>query len=310
MTVTVVGEALVDLVRRTDGTEVAHPGGSPANVAVGLARLGCPVELVTRYADDAHGALVDAHLRGNGVRLGPGTTGAPATSVAAATLDADGTASYDFSLAWDLGDGTPGLADGTTCLHTGSIGATLEPGAAAVRRMVAAARGRATVSYDPNARPALMGAPERAREQVEALVAQSDVVKVSDEDLAWLRPGEPYDAVATGWLGLGPALVVVTRGADGPWAVAASGVVQRPAVRVDVVDTVGAGDAFMAGLLDGLHRRELLGPAAAERLRALDPEALTALLDEAALVAAMTVARPGADPPTREEVAARRAGGA
>ncbi len=306
MSVTVVGEALVDLVRRADGSEVAHPGGSPANVAVGLARLGCPVRLVTRYGEDEHGELLDAHLRGNGVELEAATRSAPSTSVAAATIDARGAATYDFRLAWDLGEGTPELAPASTCLHTGSIAAALEPGAAAVRRMVAAARGRATVSYDPNARPALMGAPAEARRRVEALVAQSDVVKVSDEDLAWLRPGEAYAAVAEEWLALGPSVVVVTRGGEGPWAVAASGVVQRPALRVDVVDTVGAGDAFTAGLLDGLHRRGLLGPAAAPQLRALSTAVLTEVLDEAAVVAALTVARSGADPPTRAQVDAHR----
>ncbi|MFC7616381.1 carbohydrate kinase [Actinokineospora soli] len=217
--ITVVGEALVDVVPDGDGGAKAHPGGSPANVAVGLARLGAPVTLVTSYGDDPYGELVDAHLRGNGVTVHRGHDGGP-TSVAEVTLDADGVAQYDFRIDWRL-DGAD--LPPSVCLHTGSIAAVLEPGATAVEALVRATRPRAVVSYDPNCRPSLMGAPDAARPRIERLVALADVVKVSEEDLAWLHPGRPYAEVAREWLALGPAVVVVTCGGEGSFGVAAAG---------------------------------------------------------------------------------------
>lgn len=304
--VTVVGEALVDLVRTAMGEVTAHPGGSPANVAVGLARLGTPVALVTRFGDDEHGSLVRQHLVGNGVQLllGSEDPSSSDTSVAEATLDATGAATYDFRIEWDLGDSPPAPAAGSLALHTGSIAATLAPGAAVVRAMMQEARGRLTVTYDPNARPSLMGDVDVVRATMEELVGLSDVVKVSDEDLAWLYPGEDPTAVAQRWLDSGPALVVVTRGADGAQGLVRAGAHTLPRRQVDVVDTVGAGDAFMAGLLDALHRRGLLGAPAATSLRDLGTDVLADVLEKAALVAALTVGRPGADPPTAAEVAA------
>lgn len=299
--VTIVGESLVDLVRKADGTVTTHPGGSPANVAVGLARLGTPVALMTRYGRDPYGAMLAEHLTGNGVSLLGDVDGAAATSVAAAVLDASGAASYDFRITWDLAAGQA-LAQGSVGLHVGSIAATLAPGADAVREMVARARGLATVSYDPNCRPSLMGDVAAARTWIEGLVALADVVKASDEDLAWLHPGRAVEDVAAEWQTLGPALVAVTRGGDGVHGRCAAGAVDLPRVVVEVVDTVGAGDAFMAGLLDGLHRRGLLGAPAAQALAEVDLGSLDSLLGEASLVAALTCARPGADPPTAAEV--------
>jgi fructokinase len=159
-----------------------------------------------------------------------------------------------------------------------------------------------TVSYDPNVRPALMGAAARARADVERLVALSDVVKVSDDDLHWLYPDRSDEDVACDWLGRGPALVVVTRGDAGVYAISARGELRRPAMAVDLVDTVGAGDSFTAGLLDGLRRANLLGAARGDALAAIDEATLADVVAEAALVAAITCSRPGADPPTRAEV--------
>ena len=305
-TVVVVGEALVDVVRRTGGTGSArHPGGSPANVALGLARLGSPARLVTSFGDDEDGALLRRHLEGDGVDLVVSTEPGVPTSVAEATLDAAGVASYDFRIRWALDeqDVLPLPAD-AVCLHTGSIGAVLEPGAEVLRRAVAEAGETVSVSYDPNCRPALMGRPDDVGPRIESLVAASDVVKVSDEDLAWLHPGHDPREIARAWLGLGPSLVVVTLGGEGSYGVCAAGDVTVPGVRVAVADTVGAGDSFMAGLLDGLRRRDLLGAEAGGRLRALAPEVLRELLEEAALIAAITCSRPGADPPTAAELAA------
>ena len=170
--------------------------------------------------------------------------------------------------------------------------------------LVRRARGRLTVSYDPNARPVLMGNAGPARERVERFVAAADVVKVSDEDLAWLAPSSDPADVAQDWLALGPALVVVTRGGDGATGVCAAGRVDVPAPRIQVVDTVGAGDAFMAGLLDALARAGLLGAERSEALHGISTEALTVAARRAARVAAITCTRPGADPPTRAELVA------
>jgi fructokinase len=166
-----------------------------------------------------------------------------------------------------------------------------------------------TISYDPNARPALLGEPERARPDIERLVTLSDVVKVSDEDLAWLYPGRNDEEIAREWLESGPALVIVTRGGAGVYALSANVELRRGAVPIDLVDTVGAGDSFTSGLLDGLQRADLLGAARRDALAAIDHATLASVTEEAAMIAAITCSRPGADPPTRAELEAAIAAG-
>lgn len=306
----VVGEALVDLVGQRGGrTLVVHPGGSPANVALGLARLGGPVTLRTRLGRDALGEMVSAHLEASGVRVDRGSGESLSTSLAIASLAA-GVATYDFRIDWDVEDLTS-LPVEARCLHTGSLATVLPPGKARVVDLMEREhkRGRVTVSYDPNVRPALLGDPARARPDIESLVALSDVVKVSDEDLRWLYPDRLDADVAKAWLAAGPALVVVTRGGGGVYAVSTGVELQRPAVSIDLVDTVGAGDSFTAGLLDGLRRADLIGGARHDALAAIDEATLVSVVDAAALVAAITCSRPGADPPTRVEVDAALAAG-
>jgi fructokinase len=140
------------------------------------------------------------------------------------------------------------------------------------------------------------------RPDIERLVALSDVVKASDEDLRWLYPDRPDEDVAQAWLASGPALVVVTRGGAGVYAVSAGLELHRRAVPLDLVDTVGAGDSFTSGLLDGLHRADLVGGARRDALAAIDEATLGSVVDAAVLIAAITCSRPGADPPTRDEV--------
>lgn len=304
---TVIGEALVDVVQRSSGIE-AHVGGSPLNVAVGLARLGHPVQFVGRYGRDAYGESVAAHLRASSVMLPQAPDGLP-TSVATALVDDDGAATYTFDLAWEL----PGLAErlpfmlqGTTLLHTGSIATMLAPGAAEVLAAVEHAHPASTISFDPNCRPSIITDAEYARRQAEKFVTLSDVVKASDEDLAWLYPGvDPLES-ARRWLTLGgaegPAMVVVTRGAGGPWGITAAGEAEFAAPRVEVADTVGAGDSFMAALLSGVVDRGLDGAQNRADLRALPAAGLTALLAHASRAAAVTVSRAGANPPTRAEI--------
>jgi fructokinase len=298
----VVGEALVDLVGQRGGrTFSAHPGGSPANVALGLARLGVPVTLKTRLGRDAFGEMVLAHLQASGVLVDGGADTGAKTTLAIATLAA-GIASYDFRIDWDLEAVDP-LPVETRCLHTGSLATALAPGNAHVVDLVEREhkRGRVTVSYDPNVRPALLGDAERARPDIEQLVAMSDVVKVSDEDLRWLYPDRTDEDVAQDWLASGPALVVVTRGGEGVYAVSTGLELRRPAVPIDLVDTVGAGDSFTSGLLDGLHRADLIGGVRRDALAAIDEATLGSVVDAAALIAAITCSKPGADPPTRAE---------
>jgi fructokinase len=192
----------------------------------------------------------------------------------------------------------------TRCLHTGSLATVLPPGKANVVDIVEREheRGRVTVSYDPNVRPALLRDAERARPEIEPLVALSDVAKVSEEDLRWLYPDRSDEDVAQGWLASGPALVVVTRGGAGVYAVSARLELRRGAVPIDLVDTVGAGDSFTSGLLDGLHRADLIGGASREALASIDEATLGSVIDAAVQVAAITCSKPGADPPTRADV--------
>jgi fructokinase len=300
--VLVIGEALVDIVERPDGGRAEHPGGSPANVALGLARLGRSAHLLTRIGDDQRGHAVAAHLQASGVVLVPGSITAERTSTATAHLDGAGVATYDFDLDWRL----PATVDPTAfrAVHTGSIAAFLEPGATDVLALLDRAAGLATISYDPNARPRLMGGATAARQRVESIVARAHVVKVSDEDLAWLAPGEDHTDIARRWLESGPSVVVVTRGGQGAFGLCAAGEVDIPAPRIEVVDTVGAGDAFTAGLLDHLAGAELLGPDRLAALGAIETEALATMLTHAAQVAAITCTRAGAQPPTRAELSA------
>jgi fructokinase len=198
---TVIGEGLVDVVQRSSGIE-AHVGGSPLNVAVGLARLGHPVQFVGRYGRDAYGESLAAHLRASSVMLPQAPDGLP-TSVATALVDDDGAATYTFDLAWELpglGERLPFMLQGTTLLHTGSIATMLAPGAAEVLAAVERAHPASTISFDPNCRPSIITDADYARRQAEKFVTLSDIVKASDEDLAWLYPGvDPLES-ARRWL--------------------------------------------------------------------------------------------------------------
>ena len=301
---TVLGESLVDIVVTDDAERRVFPGGSPANVAVGLARLGSPVWLLTEIGDDAFGHILRDHFDANGVNLPVPLGSGRQTSSAEARIDPDGAATYMFDLRWNA-PGTDRLVpSGTRHVHTGSIGALLPPGGRKVPGWVETARGTCTVSYDPNVRPALMGSAESARAKVERLVGLADVVKASDEDLAWLAPGVDAEDVAAAWLDLGPALVVVTRGERGAIAACHAGSFEVPPIEVEVTDTVGAGDAFMAGLLDGLRIAGLVGADRREALSSASVDGLTPSLMRGALVSAYTCSRRGANPPTVHELEA------
>jgi fructokinase len=308
--VAVAGEALVDFVPAgADGVFRAAPGGSPANVAVGLARLEVPTRLLARIADDLLGHRLRAHLDVNGVDLSFAVRAAEPTSLAIVAVGRDGVVEYDFRVEgtadWQWRDAElAGALDGqVVAVHAGSLALTMPPGADVLQRLLAEARPAMTVSYDPNCRPLLMGSPDTVRDRIEGLVALADVVKASADDLAWLLPGRPPEQVAESWLATGPSLVVITLGPAGLVAATRqTGVLRRPGRAVEVADTVGAGDACMAALLAGLYRRDLLGAGRRPALRALDEATVTVLADEAVLAAAITCTRPGADPPTAAEL--------
>jgi fructokinase len=287
----VVGEALVDIVRPV-GAEPTHaPGGSPMNVAVGLARLDVPTTLVTELGEDPHGTLVVDHVRSCGVDLTSDSVRAGhRTSTATAHIGDDGAATYDFDLTWALD--LRRLPPDATGLHVGSLGAVLVPGRAAVLDLLEQARAAGLfVSYDPNVRPAFLP----TWDEVAEVARYADVVKLSDEDLELLRPGAATAEVARDLLaGEQTHLVVVTRGPQGSMAFTTETHVEVAAPPTDLVDTVGAGDSFMAALVAVLlewgNPREL----SADRLRTL--------IEAAGLAAAITCSRRGANPPTRREL--------
>ncbi|TCO34464.1 fructokinase [Kribbella steppae] len=304
--VLVVGEALVDIVgaagkttRNGNGKTKATPGGSPANVAVGLARLGVPTQLVTRFGTDPYGDQLGAHLFGNGVQLAPGSV-EPGfrTSTATATLDAAGVASYQFDITWE--PPALSLSRGCPAIHTGSIATVLEPGAEAIHAFLKSmAEQPVTVTLDPNARPTITPDPVSTWAAVRELAALSDLVKLSDEDCEFLRPGQSADEIAAELLSVDRTrCVVITRGGDGAIGISADARVEVTAPAITVIDTVGAGDSFMSALIAGLHTRGLLG---ATRLEGLTASDLRDVVDYAVKAAAITCTRHGADPPSAAE---------
>ena len=254
---------------------------------------------MTSFADDEHGRLIAEHLAESGVRLATDPHVVPRTSSALATLQPDGSARYTFDIDWRIGPveiAVPPLA-----LHACSLGAVLTPGCDDVRALMARLRPTTTTSYDINMRPSVTGVGPPIAATVERTVGLSDIVKASDEDLEALYPGESEAAAAERLLALGPAAVVVTRGADGAVWYAEGLAVAAPGVSVRVADTIGAGDTFGAAMLDELGVRGLLGGGVAA-LRAVTREQVEGVLEFATRAAAVTVSRPGADPPRRHEL--------
>ena len=298
----VIGEALMDVVIRPDGSTTETPGGSPANVAVGLARLGRQAELLAWIGLDDHGRLIREHLENSGVTLVRGSESAIHTPIATAVLDDEGAADYDFDLTWAV---SPNAAPTRKphVVHTGSLGAILPPGGSDVLRLLQDYRASATITYDPNVRPSLMGNPVTAGAQIDRVVAVADIVKVSDEDLQWLKATESLNSHVRRWLAMGPSIVVVTRGKQGATAFLKDARrIDVSAPQVDVVDTVGAGDAFMSGLIDGLWSQGCLGAAARDDLATISTDIITYVLTRCVGIAAVTVSRAGANPPTLAEL--------
>ena len=297
--VLVIGEALTDVVITSAGDVTEVPGGSPMNVAVTLGRWGHEVAFHTAIGEDGRGALIEEHLRESGVALTASSRSLSRTSSAVARLSEDGVAEYEFDISWDP-EPLPHVEAGF--VHAGSIGVFHEPGCWTVRDLLAAQRPTSVITMDPNVRPTLLSdARAAARERFEGLLDLTDLVKLSDEDAAWLYPDLEPEAVARRLHGLGVPVVALTRGADGSQLSSPRNTVQIEALVVPVVDTIGAGDAYMGALISGLIRHGL----GAEDLRdgALPPAAVLHEVGTfAAHVAGSTVSRRGADPPWIDRV--------
>ena len=300
--VLVLGEALVDVVH-ANGEINEHVGGSPANVAFGLGRLEHDVTLAAWFGKDERGERIAQACRDAGVKVAAGADRAPRTSVANADIDAAGKATYQFDLSWLLPELPPAGSSGH--VHTGSIGATLEPGGSQVVKALRDNVDVATISYDPNARPTLMGSPTAVIGRIEEIIALCDVIKSSDEDIEWLYPDRSVADVMRHWLNLGPALAVVTRGGDGAYVAVSTddAIIEVEPRTVSVIDTVGAGDSFMAGLISGLLDADYLGGAEArEALRHARLVDVMPAIDRAISTSATTVSKAGAYAPTRDEL--------
>lgn len=288
----VVGEALIDVIAQ-NGARTRVAGGSALNVAVALGRLGEAVTLQTAIGRDADAELIAAHLAESDVTLC--ATRLDHTSTAAATIGADGAATYSFDIQWML---DPALSPRADHLHTGSIAMFLDPGADTVAELVESGR-HATVSLDPNVRPSLLPPPAEARRRFERLLPYTDIVKLSDEDAAWLYPDQPPEHTLQTITDAGASLVALTQGSRGAQLRCGAQFVQVSPIAVRVADTVGAGDTFMAGLLSGLRRED-------PGLRAdrLDHSALERVGRFAATAAALCVTKTGASPPSIAELRA------
>ena len=310
--VTVIGEAIIDLLPAgAPRTFQAVPGGSPYNVAVGLARLGHHATLMARLADTAFGRILRDHALAEGIDLHAAPRAAEPSTLAVVSLDASARASYDFYLDgtadWQWTAEETGQAPGGTAVfHFGSIASWTPPGDVAIHELAGQMRGRSDVlvSYDPNVRPGLLLDHRHGQRVVEHALGLAHLAKASTDDIAWLYPGRPLEEVARDWLGRGVTVVVITSSADGAYAYTAQGwSVHRPALDIAVVDTVGAGDSFTAGLIGSLIRQGQHSPAKLARCRA---DQVSGALDDAILVASLNCERRGNDPPTAADVAAAR----
>jgi len=300
------GEALIDMLprRSTEGERAFAPysGGAVFNTAIALGRLGTPTGFFSGLSSDFFGDQLVADLAAAGVDASFCARTPHPTTLAFVTLT-DGKADYAF---FDEGSAgrlldeaaLPDIPDTVRALHFGAISLIPEPCGSAYETLMRRHAGRRVISFDPNIRPGFIKDRPRHLARMRRMLALSDIVKVSDEDLAWFDEG-PFDAVAPRWLESGPRLVVMTRGAGGAVALGPEGRVEVPAVAVKVADTVGAGDTFNAGLLAALDRRGLLDRAALARLSGGD---LAEALAFAARAAAICVSRPGANPPWAHEM--------
>ena len=293
----VAGEALFDLVADDAGDLTGHPGGGPFNTARTIGRLRRPVAFLGRLSTDRLGARHEQMLAEDGVDLGCVVRTADPTTLALASLDAIGAASWSFyadgtaAAGLRAGDALAVLPARVAALHVGTLGLVLEPLATAIEAVVQRLAGTTMVVVDPNVRPQVIADPAAFRARLERVLAQSDLVKVSEEDLAWLDPGRPCLDAARDLLARGARAVLLTRGPDGAAVITPTREEPIAPVATEVVDTIGAGDAFGGGFLAWWSSRGLGRDDLADDALVVDAARF------AAVVAARTVARAGASPP-------------
>jgi fructokinase len=299
--IVVAGEALIDLIAYPDGRLAAVPGGGPFNASRTIARLGGDVAFLGRLSEDRFGQQLRGALAGDGVDLSFTETTDQPTTLAVAELDDRGAATYRFHTA---DTSVPGLsaaaieralASAPTALHVGTLGLALEPMASGLARAAAAAGPETVVMLDPNCRPRAIRDRDAYLARLDAVLRRADVVKVSADDLAWLAPGVSFHDAARRVLDQGPAVVLATDGAQCVIVLGRRFAFEVTVPRVDVVDTVGAGDAFGGAFLAWWTERGF------ERSHLGDEDAVRDAVTHAVAVAALTCQRAGAEPPTRAE---------
>jgi len=306
----VCGEALVDLfVLGENGARLAAEavaGGSPFNVAIGLARLGCPAALCTGLSTDRFGRLLTDVLTKEGVNLDYAMRTPRLTTISVVATDRDGHPAYSFhgEGAADrnvtVADLKPALEPDIEALTFGSYTLVVEPVAEAYLTLAQREAGRRAICLDPNIRPSVIGDIRNWPSQFRRFLRTATIVKASEEDIAVAYgAGTAIAEVARDWMTQGPVLVVVTRGAEGAVAFLGDRTIEVPGRKVTVVDTVGAGDTFSAALLAGLRRGGRLAPA---RIGELDMDALGSVLTYAVVASSITCSRRGADLPTAGDV--------
>lgn len=301
------GEALIDFLPRqgADGTTLfaPHPGGSPFNVAIAIGRLGTPAGFFGGLSTDLFGEILRTALHASGVDTSLANFSNRPTTLAFVSL-ANGNARYAFFDEGSAGrmlteNDVPALPKAVAALHFGSFSLAEEPCGSALEYLMRREFADRVISLDINVRPTLIKNRDGYIARLDRLIAMTDVVKLSEEDLAWLDPAESFADRAERYLQLGAKVVVLTMGANGAAAISRQAKIAVPGTAVKVADTVGAGDTFTAGMLSRLAQKDLL---AKPRISDLNAAELTDALSFAARAAAVTVSRPGADPPWLSEL--------
>ena len=299
MTIWVCGEVLIDLIPGADGVRIGHVGGGPANTAKALARLGQDVQFIAGISTDEDGVAARKELVEDEVKLALALTSDKPTCLAIVSLDSNGGASYEFKIAgtatFDFSlDWLPDPARyKPNVLHIGTLATVIKPGADVLYDWALRVAEFAPIVFDPNIRPAVLADRDQYEAAVEKWAAISSVIKVSDDDMAWLYLGQNYVDVAARWINDGAALVVVTRGAQGIVGFTSEGSFQVEGAKVTVVDTVGAGDTVGAIIVEAMIEKGIL---------ALTGDVLRATLHRAAVAAGITCSRQGAQPPYKHEL--------
>jgi fructokinase len=301
------GEALIDMLPRQstlgENAYAPYAGGAIFNTAIALGRLGIPTAFFTGLSDDMLGDVLRETLKASNVDYSPCAISSRPTTVAFVKL-VNGSATYAFYDENTAGrmitvDDLPKLDSDVEALHFGAISLIPDPCGGTYEALLSREHDKSVISLDPNIRPGFIKNKQAHHDRIMRMAAQSDIIKFSDEDLEWFGMTGDHDALAGKWLEIGPKLVVITKGAEGAVGYTRSHKVEVPSEKVTVVDTIGAGDTFDAGVLASLRRDGLLTK---DHVANLDEKAVRNALALAAKVAAVTVSRAGANPPWAKEV--------